>query len=339
MKKLFVHHPLFRLLSPLFTGALVYLLILLINNTIEDLSGNFFSQELYVCIGLAYVIQEAARWTIVWFNRMKRPSTFILKSLLHIATTLLITISLVVITMYFYFTQFLSYAPNSRELTIFASIFSTIALFYVLLYISNHFLYKVNTNILEQEELARIEMEEDFASFKQDINPTLLLESLETILVLMKRNPEEAESLTDNFASVYRYILASKRSEVVEIDKELSELTNFIEVLNSLPFRSLTLKNHGLSDTFVVPGSLLFICETILRSSIPTDTESMVVELVEDESNIIIKYKHEEKLNKEFNISELSSINNNYSHYTSLPIEIQQKEAIKMIKLPKLQVQ
>ena len=209
----------------------------------------------------------------------------------------------------------------------------------MLLYISNHFLYKINTNRLQQEELARIEMEEDFASFKQDINPTLLLESLEAILVLMKRNPEKAESLTDNFASVYRYILASKRSEVVGMDKELSELMNFIDVLNHLPFRGLKLKNHGLTDTFVVPGSLLFICETILRSSIPTETESMALELEEDKSNIIIKYKHEEKINKEFNISNLDLVIKSYSHYTSLPVEMHEQKDIKMIKLPKLQVQ
>ncbi|WP_435625759.1 histidine kinase [Flagellimonas sp.] len=339
MKKLFVHHPLFRLLSPLFTGALIYLLILLINNTIEDLSGNFFSQELYVCIGLAYVIQEAARCTIVLFNQLKRPNSFVLKSLLHVGTTLLITISLVISTMYFYFTQVLSYAPNSRELIIFVSIFSTVALFYVLLYISNHFLHKINTSRLEQEELARIEMEEDFATFKQDINPKLLLESLEAILVLMKKNPDEAETLTDDFASVYRYILTSKRSEVVGIDKELSELRNFIDVLNRLPFRNLKFKSHNPKNTLIVPGSLLLICETILRASIPSNTESVEVNLEEDETHLLVKYKYEKRLNNSLNINKLNPIIRSYNHYTTLPVEILHSKDVKMIKLPKLQLQ
>jgi len=43
MRKLFIHHPLFRLLSPLFSGILVYLLLLLINNNIGQLQEAFLS--------------------------------------------------------------------------------------------------------------------------------------------------------------------------------------------------------------------------------------------------------------------------------------------------------
>ena len=71
MKKLFVHHPLFRLLSPLFSGFIVYLLILLINNNVEQLQEQFLGEELYVCIGLSFIIQELARLLLVLF---KKPS-------------------------------------------------------------------------------------------------------------------------------------------------------------------------------------------------------------------------------------------------------------------------
>jgi len=58
MKKLFIHHPLFRLLSPLFSGLVVYILLLLINNDIDQLYEEFLTQELYVCIALTFLIQE-----------------------------------------------------------------------------------------------------------------------------------------------------------------------------------------------------------------------------------------------------------------------------------------
>ncbi|MEO1629027.1 MAG: histidine kinase, partial [Bacteroidota bacterium] len=62
MKTLFVHHPLFRLLGPTFSGVIVYVLILLINNNVDQLQEEFLGQELYVCIGLSYLIQELSRW-------------------------------------------------------------------------------------------------------------------------------------------------------------------------------------------------------------------------------------------------------------------------------------
>ena len=257
MNKLFVHHPLFRLLGPLFSGTFVYLLILLINNTIEDLGASFLTQELYVCIGLAYIIQEASRLVIVLFNRLERPKSFLVKSIVHLMVTLLLSIVLVTSTMYLYFTMILSYTPNYTELLIFNSIFSTISVFYVLLYISNQFLFMVNMEKLEKEEWARIKMEEDFAGFKRDINPELLLESLEAILVVMKKDAEVAESLTEDFASVYRYILSSKKKEIVGIEEELHVLNDFVQVLNQLPFRKIELGKSNIKNTWVVPGSLL----------------------------------------------------------------------------------
>ncbi|MEM9075918.1 MAG: histidine kinase [Bacteroidota bacterium] len=339
MKKLFVHHPLFRLLGPLFIGALVYLLILLINNTIGDLGATFFTQELYVCIGLAYVIQEAARLIIVFFNRLKAPSSFWVKSILHLITTLLLSLVLVTSAMYLYFTLVLSYSPNYTELLIFNSIFSTIAVFYVLLYISNQFLFMVNTEKLEKEELARIKMEEDFINFKQDINPELLMESLEAILVLMKKNSEAAESLTEDFALVYRYILSSKKREVVGLEEEIAVLNTFVEVLNQLPFRKIQLSHFDTEGIYIVPGSLLYLCERIVRSSIPSESDDIVLSLQENETDIIFQYKHEDKLNNEFKINDLDSISKSYLHYTSRPIEMYQKDDKKTIEIPKLNLQ
>lgn len=339
MKKLFVNHPIFRLLSPIGSGTLAYLLILLINNTIEDLAFNFFTQELYVCIGLAYLIQEFTRLIIVVFNRLKRPKSFLTKSLLHVFTTLVLSGILVTGAMYLYFIWVLSYTPNYMELLIFNSIFSTIAVLYVLLYISNQFLHKINTEKLENEELARIRMEEDFSDFKQDINPTLLMDSLESILVLMKENTDEAETLTEDFASIYRYILSSKRKELVPLEEEVSALEDFIEVLNRLPYRKLDLNTLVGAGSWVEPGSLLYICEGILRSSIPSESNRIKLNLSEDETTLQLEYRHDEKLNETFEISNLQAISDKYVHYTSKPVEIIVNKDMKTISIPKLSVE
>ena len=67
MNKLFIHNPLFRIISPLCSGILIYLLILLINNNVSQLKETFLGQELYVCIGLTYLIQEYSRLSLFFF--------------------------------------------------------------------------------------------------------------------------------------------------------------------------------------------------------------------------------------------------------------------------------
>ena len=70
MKRLFVHNPLFRILSPVFSGAIVYLLILLINNNVEQLQEQFLGNELYLCIGLSFFIHEFSRLLLLLFNKL-----------------------------------------------------------------------------------------------------------------------------------------------------------------------------------------------------------------------------------------------------------------------------
>ena len=338
MKKLFVHHPLFRLLSPLFSGALTYLLILLINNTLQDLGSNFFTQELYVCVVLAYIIQESARINIQFFNRLKRPRSFLVKALLHLISILAITVLLVIVTMYSYFVLILSYTPNYMELLIFSSIFSTISVIYVLLYIGNQFLFKINTDKLEKEESERSKIESDFKSFKQEINPQLLFESLEAILALMKKDAEEAEVLTENFASIYRYLLSKKRNEIIHFDEELSVLKSFIGTGKYMPYRKLKLGKCQTKEPFIVPGSLLYIFEMILKSTIPSEQIYLVVDLEEKEDCIEIKYEHQEKLNKTLKTNDLEYISKTYELYSSSALEVLHGTQIKTIKLPKLQM-
>ena len=68
MKRLFIHHPLFRLLSPLFSGTMVYLLILLIHNNVAQIQDQFLGEELYVCIGLSLITQEFSRGLLLGFQ-------------------------------------------------------------------------------------------------------------------------------------------------------------------------------------------------------------------------------------------------------------------------------
>ncbi|PWL38853.1 histidine kinase [Flagellimonas aquimarina] len=336
MKTLFIHKPLFRLLSPLFSGTLVYLLILLINNTIDELGDNFFGQELYVCIGLAYLIQEYVRVSIVIFKRLKRPSSFFVKTILQIISTIFINIALVSVAMYLYFTNVLYYTPNSNELLVFNSIFSVIALIYILLYVSHQFLYMVNTEKLEKEEWARLEVEEDFTDFKRGINPELLFESLEAILVVMKGNPDKAEQITDSFAMVYRYLLSKKKDELVPISEELKILKELLQLFSELPHRKIQLGKIAVDESMVVPGSLLRIAEKVMRTTIPSEVKKMAIDILESENELAIQYKHEERIGKSLKTNSLNYIQRDYRYYAPEPVKVVHGDVFKTIYLPKL---
>lgn len=336
MKKLFVHHPLFRLLSPLFSGTLVYLLILLVNNNIGQLQEAFLGEELYVCIGLAYLIQEYSRLSLVLFERLKLRISYFWKLVVQVASTLVIGIVLVTGAMYAYFKMMLAYTPNTKELVIFNSIFSMITLIYLVLYVSHGFLYKVNTERVAQEIAEKERVEEDFQEFKRGVNPELLFESLESLLVVMKRDPEKAEQLSDHFSSVYRYILAKKNRELVRLSEEMDVLQELLSLLSCLPYRKIGLDAFKGEETWVVPGSLLTIVERIMRSTIPTATHQLTLNLLETRGSLRLQYRPEEVLRKRFTNETLGDIARNYRFYSDRSVHIVEEHPFKIIEIPKL---
>ncbi len=64
MKKIFINNAFFRILFPIVYGIIVYLLILLINNSIDTLNETFLTQEVYISIVLTYLVMESNRLLI-----------------------------------------------------------------------------------------------------------------------------------------------------------------------------------------------------------------------------------------------------------------------------------
>lgn len=336
MNKLFVHHPLFRLLSPLFSGTLVYLLILLVNNNIGQVQEAFLGQELYVCIGLAYLIQEYARLSLVLFERMKLPISYFWRLVVQVTSTLIVGILLVTGAMHAYFKMVLAYTPNTQELVIFNSIFSMITVIYLVLYVSHGFLYRINTDRLAKEVAEKQRIEDDFKEFKREVNPKLLFESLEALLVIMKKDPEEAEQLSDHFSSVYRYILARKNRELVRLSEEMAVLRELIHLLGHLPYRKIEFVTWVDAETWVVPGSLLTIVERIMRTTIPSSTRFLTLNLYETPEVLQLRYEAEEVLRTQFTTETLGDVARNYKFYSDTPLRIVAERPNKTVEIPKL---
>ena len=335
-KKLFIHHPLFRLLCPLFNGTLVYLLILLINNSIGQLRETFLGEELYICIGLAYLTQEFARWSLLLFENLRIPRTFMGKVVVQLIIAVSLTIVLVSLTMFLYFKNILYYTPNKRELFIFNSIFVFFTLVYVLLYLSHHFLYKVNTHKIAHEVNAKKSLEESFVRFTKEINPALLFEGLETIMVVMKHNPDQAESITDYFSGIYRYMLSRKGNELVPLEEELMALEQLVLLFNQLPYRKVSLKTEGLDRNWVVPTSLLILLEAIIKSTVVNEKLVLTINITEEENHIKVSYTPEEKLRKTLDKNTLSDLIRSYAFYTDELVLFHEDATVKSIALPKL---
>lgn len=339
MRKLFIHHPLFRLLSPVLSGIVVYLLILLLNNNVQQLHEEFFGEELYICIGLSYLIQEFSRLLLVLFKKLPQVASTFWQFALQIIISLVLCVVLVTTSITLYFKYILGFEATKEEIYTFNSIFCVITFIYILLYISHQYLYKTNTEKLNQEQLIKQNIEDDFKQFKKGINPYLLFESLETLVVLIKNDKDKSDDFIDHLATVYRYILSGKERQLVSFSEEYKTTEELIQLFNYLPYRSISIKNNIENLFLTVPGSLLFLIEQIVRSTIISSDIELQLEINESDNFVEISYNPNDKITTKFSQKDIKEIERVFGIYSKQKITIEEQSSTRIIRIPKLQIQ
>ncbi|WP_397446835.1 histidine kinase [Polaribacter sp. R77954] len=338
MKKLFVHQPLFRLLSPAFSGAIVYLLVLLLNNNVAQIQEEFFNEELYFCIALSYLIQEFSRVLLLVFKRFLFHKISTINLLLQIAISMLLCFVLVTIAIHLYFKYKLGFSATFDEILVFNSIFCSITFIYILLFISHQYLFKMNTEQLQQEELIKQNIEDEFKQFKKGINPNLLFESLESLLILIKTDKDKSDEFIDCLASIYRYILSGKEKQLIAFAEEVCIVNELVQLFNYLPYRNIKIKNNCKNTFLVVPRSLLFIVEQIVRTIINTTDKILEIHFNETDDFLEIFYIKNDKITASFSLTKIKEVVKTYKIYNSIEIEIIDDAQTRKIILPKLKI-
>lgn len=345
MKKLFINNAFFRLLVPPFYGVFVYLLILLINNNVGQISEIFKGQEVYVCIGLAYLLCEALRLNIVITDKFLAERTDSI-SRIWMQTLTGVLLSLIVISgaISAYFNYILSFSISQTQLIIFNIIYGVSSLLYNLLYFSNYFLYKQNLSRLENEKTLTETLEAELSQFKNEVNPKLLYDSLETLITLIYKNAEEAEDYIDHLSTVYRHILSHRKIELSTLEEEIKAAGNIIYLLNYLYDNRIIFKHNipsALMDTPVVPGSMPGLVEAIIRSTIINKFNPLTIELnMESEDGyLVLQNKLNDRLITDQNHKRVfDNIQRSYSYYSEKPVIQVKAYNINYIKLPILEL-
>ncbi len=342
MKKLFIHNPIFRIAAPPVYGVLVYLLILLVNNNLNELTGIFSNKELYVCIGLSYLSLESLRGSILYLNRLIKHLSFRQRAFLQSVVSLIISLVVIYVGVFAYFRWVEGFSVSLNELQIFFVIFAFTALLYNVLYFSNDYLFRENTQLMERESRLREKVEADFATFKNEINPELLYESLEVILQTLHHDVHTSEEQIDLLAGVYRYQLMNRDKELVNVMEELAALNNLKDLLNFRYGQQITLtsKLPSMGEAYVVPGSLLAAMDTVVRNTLLSNFAPLTLTLyLEEDGYLVLQHKLNDKLIRhEESLQSFARIQRVYSFFSDIPFVQVKAYGENYIKFPIIKI-
>lgn len=345
MKKIFINNVLFRLLVPPFYGVLVYLLILLINNDVARISEIFTGQEVYVCIGLSYLLTEVLRLNIRlserYLSEQIQPRVRIVMLTL---SGLVLSVVITSLAISSYFNYVVNFSITDTQLIIFNVIFAVSGLLYHLVYFSNYFMYRQNATRLEAERILTENIEAELGQFKNEVNPRLLYDSLETLITLVHKNTEEAEDYIDHLSMVYRYILSHRKIELSTLKEEVNAAANIIHLLNFRYDNHIGFQPQLSSESLdlpMVPGTLPGLIEAIIRTTIINKFNPLMIGLDIEEADgyIVLSNKLNDRLMTDSSRKKIfKDLQRSYSFYTEKPLVQVKAFNTNYIKIPILEV-
>ncbi|MDH5398946.1 MAG: histidine kinase [Cyclobacteriaceae bacterium] len=334
------HNTFFRLLWPLIHGVLIYILLLLINNDLSAFSSIFQGEEVYFLMFLSFLLFETCRLLIVTLDRYVPTQTSTSRRLfLQFTGNLLVSVFVVTSVLSAYFQLFLGFGVDTSQVIIFNVIFGLSTSLYHLFFLGQYFLHRENSARMAEEVSLRNSIKGQMARFKNEMNPGLLYESLETLIALMHKDVEESDEHIARLSAVYRYILSHRQSEFVELKEELAAIEDFRALVNyryqgNVFFASYVPKEGAQS--MLIPGALLKIFEYIVETTIISNTEPLEVELNMEGGYLVMQSRMNDRL-KQKHTEIFDDIQAAYNIYTEKPVIKVKAWDINYIKVPILE--
>ncbi|MEL6676702.1 MAG: histidine kinase [Bacteroidota bacterium] len=159
-----------------------------------------------------------------------------------------------------------------------------------------------NSLLLEAEKQAKAQLQSQFETLKNQVNPHFLFNSLNVLMTLVHDDPDLAEAFIAKLTKVYRYVLELKDKAMVSLTEELDFVQNYI-FLQQIRFgNNLRLYSEvppqKLSEC-LPPLTLQLLVENAVKHNIISRQQPLTIELYIEDDFFVVKnnfQKREERI-------------------------------------------
>jgi hypothetical protein len=153
-------------------------------------------------------------------------------------------------------------------------------------------LNKWRENALEKEQLKKINLQSQFESLKNQVNPHFLFNSLNSLSSLIADEPEQAEQFVDEMSKVYRYLLQTNEGELTPLANELKFIDSYYHLLKTR-YRAgicmeVAIPNEYL-NYLLPPLTLQMLVENAVKHNVIQANKPLKLELKIVEGQLIVR--------------------------------------------------
>ena len=350
-----------RFLLPIPTGIIVYILILLVFDTLNQLGSHFFSDEVAITIIFSFILLEVQRLVLNYTlhkypikildtsineseqNETTKTSGASTRIIIISLISLIISIVIISILVFLYFTYVLQLTDIQRELIVFNGVFGIVSVVYAIIHVSTSFLEtNKQINYIREKEL-RKSLEHDLENYKLQINPQLLYDSLENLISIVKQDKKMAESIIQHLSGIYRYILDTRHIELVSVAEELRNLNSLIYILNikhNGAIRITDALDDECNGMQIIPGTISTLLTEVCNRSIINQYQPLEVNLSGVDKHLIFKATNNPKITQEsLNHWNINHLNKAYDYFSSQRPEIFEEDKEININIPLFEIE
>ena len=177
-----------------------------------------------------------------------------------------------------------------------------------------------------------------YETLKSQVNPHFLFNSLNTLLTLVRSEPELSEKFVQKLSAIYRYTLENREKELVPLSAELDFVNDYFYLQKIRDDEKIELKTELNIDinALIVPVSLQLLVENALKHNVSTRKQPLEIIIYnEGIDKLVVRNKLQLKtqLNDSSKIG-LKNLNERCRLILNREIEILETEDEFIVKVP-----
>ena len=192
---------------------------------------------------------------------------------------------------------------------------------------------------LTAEKLKREKLASQYSSLKNQLNPHFLFNSLNTLSALVYKDPDASAQFIKQLSHIYRYVLENAEKEVVTLEKEISFIRDYLDLLSirfgeNLQY-SLDIPKH--EEHYIAPLTLQLLVENAIKHNVISRDEPFTLNIYREDDMIVVQNPIQLRAQvADSTGTGLKNIRFRYEHLTDEPVRIDQNNQQFTVKIPLL---
>ncbi len=271
------------------------------------------------------------------FRRNWKPTIQLLISVLVLA---LLGVLIMVVTMkfmvwFFHFQEqsVSSYVSNSIYSVLFTLVFGLMAA-------GQQFLVHLKKGEEENAQLQKEMIRSQYEALKSQVNPHFLFNSLNTLTVMIPRQPDLAIKFVEQMSKVFRYSLQNSGENVIDVATELKVVQSYL-FLNEQRFEGKLITEIRVDEAAlerkIITQSLLMLTENAIKHNEISVMKPLTVRILNERDYLVIENSLQRKLLPEESTGMgLVNIKKRYELATPNPVIFEEAADLFIVKIPLL---